>query len=100
MPPARPRPWRWVGMVLVAKSADRRRERRWHIAIPAAVGALGLVLSVTWAHDTALAMAALTLATFGILIVMLLVFGSLWIMSNLNENMMPMSADEFMRHHK
>ncbi|CAM2161004.1 MULTISPECIES: MFS transporter [Paraburkholderia] len=56
-----------VGMVLVAKSADRRRERRWHIAIPAAVGALGLVLSVTWAHDTALAMAALTLATFGIL---------------------------------
>ncbi|MEI7293894.1 MFS transporter [Paraburkholderia tropica] len=56
-----------IGMVLVAKSADRRRERRWHIAIPAAVGALGLVLSVTWAHDTALAMAALTLATFGIL---------------------------------
>ncbi len=56
-----------IGMVLVAKSADRRRERRWHIAIPAAAGALGLVLSVTWAHDTTLAMAALTLATVGIL---------------------------------
>ncbi len=27
---------------------------------------------------------------FGVLIVMLLVFGSLWIMSNLNHNMMPM----------
>ncbi|QGZ60897.1 MFS transporter [Paraburkholderia acidisoli] len=56
-----------VGMVLVAKSADRTRERRWHIAIPAAIGAIGLVLSVTWAHDTTLAMTALTIATFGIL---------------------------------
>ncbi|WP_213296907.1 MFS transporter [Paraburkholderia sacchari] len=56
-----------VGMVLAAKSADRMRERRWHIAIPAAIGAIGLVLSVTWAHDTALAMTALTIATIGIL---------------------------------
>ncbi len=32
---------------------------------------------------------------FGILIVMLLVFGSLWIMSNLNQNMLPM--DQIMR---
>ncbi|MFD1557956.1 MFS transporter [Paraburkholderia silviterrae] len=56
-----------VGMLLAAKSADRMRERRWHIAIPAAIGALGLVLSVTWAHDTTLAMTALTIATIGIL---------------------------------
>ncbi|NLP61796.1 MFS transporter [Paraburkholderia sacchari] len=56
-----------VGMVLAAKSADRMRERRWHIAIPAAIGAIGLVLSVTWAHDTTLAMTALTIATIGIL---------------------------------
>jgi cytochrome o ubiquinol oxidase operon protein cyoD len=32
---------------------------------------------------------------FGLLIVMLLVFGSLWIMSNLNHNMIPM--DQMMR---
>jgi D-galactonate transporter len=56
-----------VAMVLVARSADKRRERRWHIALPGLAGALGLVLSVTWAHDTALAMAALTLATAGII---------------------------------
>ncbi|MFX1671752.1 MFS transporter [Paraburkholderia sp. A2WS-5] len=56
-----------VGMVLAAKSADRQRERRWHIAIPAAIGAIGLVLSVAWAHDTTLAMTALTIATIGIL---------------------------------
>ncbi|PCE25094.1 MFS transporter [Paraburkholderia acidicola] len=56
-----------VAMVLVARSADRSRERRWHVALPALAGAIGLVLSVTWAHNTVLAMAALTLATMGIL---------------------------------
>ena len=56
-----------VAMLLVARSADKRRERRWHVALPALVGAIGLVLSVTWAHQTALAMAALTLATAGII---------------------------------
>ncbi|MDS0792539.1 MFS transporter [Burkholderia pseudomultivorans] len=56
-----------VAMILIARSADKRRERRWHLAIPAAIGALGLVLSVIWAHQTALAMLGLTLATIGIL---------------------------------
>ncbi|MCQ9372176.1 MFS transporter, partial [Corynebacterium sp. 35RC1] len=40
---------------------------RWHIAIPAVVGAVGLVLSAVWHTDTMLAMAALTLGTMGIL---------------------------------
>jgi MFS family permease len=56
-----------IGMLLVARSADKRGERRWHIAIPAAIGAVGLVLSVMWANNTALAMLGLTLATMGIL---------------------------------
>ncbi|ACC71351.1 MFS transporter [Paraburkholderia phymatum] len=56
-----------IAMVLVARSADRTRERRWHVAVPGFVGALGLVLSVIWAKDTTLAMAGLTLATMGIL---------------------------------
>jgi D-galactonate transporter len=56
-----------VAMVLVARSADHMRERRWHIALPALAGAIGLVLSVIWAHNTLLAMTALTLATMGIL---------------------------------
>jgi D-galactonate transporter len=56
-----------IAMVLVARSADRTRERRWHVAVPGFAGALGLVLSVVWAKDTTLAMAALTLATMGIL---------------------------------
>lgn len=56
-----------VGMILFAHSADRRGERRWHIAVPALLGALGLVLSVQWHGDTTMAMVALTLATIGIL---------------------------------
>jgi len=56
-----------VGMVLVGRSADQRNERRWHVAIPAAIGALGLVLSVVFSANALAAMAALTLATFGIL---------------------------------
>ncbi len=56
-----------VVMLLVAKRADRLQERRWHVAIPALLGAVGLLLSVTWAKDTTLALAALTLATAGIM---------------------------------
>jgi len=56
-----------VGMVLVGRRADRQRERRWHVAIPALLGAVGLALSVQFGESTTLAMAALSLATFGIL---------------------------------
>jgi sugar phosphate permease len=56
-----------VGMVLVGRSSDRRRERRWHFAVSAATGGLGLVLSVQFASHAAVALAALTLATLGVL---------------------------------
>jgi MFS-type transporter involved in bile tolerance (Atg22 family) len=53
-------------MLVVSASSDRRSERRWHVAIPAALGGLGLLLSTLFADNTALAMAAMTLATAGI----------------------------------
>ncbi|KND58067.1 Nitrate/nitrite transporter [Candidatus Burkholderia verschuerenii] len=56
-----------VGMLWAARSADRSGERRWHIAIPAVIGAIGLVMSVMLASNTTLAMLGLTLATMGIL---------------------------------
>ena len=56
-----------VVMVLVARSADRRDERRWHVIIPALAGALGLFLSVFWADRPLLAIAALTMGTCGVL---------------------------------
>lgn len=61
-------PYGVAGLVMLAVSAssDRRLERRWHVAIPAALGGLGLLLSTLFAHNTTLAMAAMTLATAGI----------------------------------
>lgn len=56
-----------VVMVLVARSADQHDERRWHIVIPALLGALGLLLSVLWAAHPALAILALTFGTCGVL---------------------------------
>ncbi|OYV31337.1 MAG: MFS transporter, partial [Thiomonas sp. 20-64-5] len=59
-----------VAMILVGRSSDKRHERRWHVAIPALLGAVGLALSTLWSADTTLAMAALTLATVGIMVVL------------------------------
>jgi nitrate/nitrite transporter NarK len=50
-------------MVLVGRSSDRHLERRWHFAASAAMGGLGLVLSVQFASYPVAALAALTLAT-------------------------------------
>lgn len=56
-----------VAMLAAARSADRTRERRWHLAIPGLLGALGLALSVVLADQPALAIAALTLGQCGIM---------------------------------
>ena len=58
-----------IGMVLISRSSDRMRERRWHLAIPAVIGALGLIWS-TSASGVVLAMAALTIANVGIITVL------------------------------
>jgi D-galactonate transporter len=54
-------------MILVSRSADRRRERRWHVAVPGILGGIGLILSALYGDNTVIAMAALTLATAGII---------------------------------
>lgn len=56
-----------VSMILVSRSADQRRERRWHFAIPALLGAVGLMLSVPFASNTTFAIASLSLACAGII---------------------------------
>ncbi|MBL8268330.1 MFS transporter [Steroidobacter sp.] len=58
-----------IAMVLAGRSADRHDERRWHVAIPAFVGALALTASVMLGDQPAAALAALTVATAGILCV-------------------------------
>lgn len=73
----------------------------WAPSIPIALSVLALAqigvhlvffLHITTGKDSINNILALA---FGILIVMLLVFGSLWIMFNLNQNMLPM--DQMMK---
>lgn len=56
-----------ITMVLVSHSSDARGERRWHLALPGIVGALGLYFSVSYAHSTPIAMIALTVGTMGVM---------------------------------
>jgi MFS family permease len=55
-----------ITMYLVGRSSDARRERRWHLAIPATIGSLGLIFSAIYDHETVFAMVALTFATMGL----------------------------------
>ena len=52
-----------VCMVLVGQSSDRHAERRWHLVVPATLGAVGLVLSGLYGNQPVLGMLALSVAT-------------------------------------
>ncbi|OAH14016.1 MFS transporter [Streptomyces jeddahensis] len=56
-----------VAMNLFGRSADKRRERRWHLVIPALMGAVGFSLAASWSGSTALSLAALSFAAAGVL---------------------------------
>ncbi|MEH3041102.1 MAG: MFS transporter [Sphingomonas paucimobilis] len=54
-------------MLIAGRSADRRQERRWHLAIPLIVGALGLVIAATAQNDPVVSLFGMTLAAMGAL---------------------------------
>jgi len=56
-----------ISMVMVSRSSDARRERRWHVAIPGLIGSLGLLVSALNSHDTTISLVALTFGTAGVL---------------------------------
>ncbi|MFF7709649.1 MFS transporter [Pseudomonas sp. NPDC007930] len=56
-----------LAMVLTGRSADKHRERRWHAAVPALLGGLGLVLSTLTVGNPMVALVFLSLATMGII---------------------------------
>ena len=56
-----------VTMILCGRSADRHRERRWHLVIPALCGAVGFVVAALTANNTAIAITFLSLAAAGVL---------------------------------
>ena len=59
-----------ISMILVGRHADKTRERRWHLAIPNLVASLGFVLCLHAGTNTALAVAALTMAVVGVVTAM------------------------------
>ncbi|MEU0248548.1 MFS transporter [Streptomyces sp. NPDC006235] len=56
-----------VTMNLLGRSADKRRERRWHLVVPSLMGAVGFSLAAGWAGSTALSLVALSIAAAGVL---------------------------------
>ncbi|MFJ9532244.1 MFS transporter [Herbaspirillum sp. NPDC101396] len=56
-----------IAMNLIGRSADARRERRWHLIVPALMGAVGFVGAALFADNTAVSIAALSLAAAGVL---------------------------------
>jgi D-galactonate transporter len=56
-----------ICMILTGRSADRRRERRWHVAVPSLLASTGLVMCALTSKNTGLAMIGLTLTAMGII---------------------------------
>jgi D-galactonate transporter len=57
-----------ISMILVGRSSDLRRERRWHVAIPGLIGTAGWIVAVmAGTGNVTLAMIGLTVATMGVL---------------------------------
>jgi len=56
-----------VAMNLFGRSADRRRERRWHLIIPALMGAVGFTVAASYSHNTVVSLVFLSLAAAGVL---------------------------------
>jgi D-galactonate transporter len=54
-----------TAMVLFSRSADRRRERRFHVIVLMLIGALGLVMTALTPHSPTLAIIGLTIAAGG-----------------------------------
>nr|WP_091904411.1 MFS transporter [Chitinasiproducens palmae] len=57
-----------IAMVLVGRSSDARRERRWHVTVPGLIGTVGWFVTVSaGSHNIPLAMIGLTVATIGVM---------------------------------
>nr|WP_311528457.1 MFS transporter [uncultured Ralstonia sp.] len=56
-----------ITMVLIGRSADARRERRWHLVVPALMGAVGFAAVATAGNNVALSIVFLSLAAAGVL---------------------------------
>lgn len=55
-----------ITMIIIGRSADMRRERRWHLIVPVMMAVVGLMGSAYFPLGSVLALASLTLATMGV----------------------------------
>ncbi|SCD25633.1 MFS transporter [Brucella inopinata] len=55
-----------IAMVIFSRSADHYRERRWHLVVPALLGAVGFVVAAS-ATDTTVSIIFLSMAAAGVL---------------------------------
>ncbi|AMB84136.1 MFS transporter [Pseudomonas agarici] len=56
-----------VSMILVGRSSDRLKERRWHLAVPGVLAAVGFLISASFQSDILISLPALCLATMGVM---------------------------------
>lgn len=56
-----------VFMIAMGRSADKRRERRWHVSVPMLMGLVGLTMAANFSSSTVLVIIGLSLATMGAL---------------------------------
>ena len=56
-----------VTMVLVGRSSDRFKERRWHLAVPGILAACGFLISASFQSNLMISLPALCLATMGVM---------------------------------
>ena len=55
-----------IGLVVIGAHSDRTGERRWHVAAPCLIGALGFILTTLAPPTPAYALTTLSIAAFGI----------------------------------
>jgi D-galactonate transporter len=55
-----------VAMIAISRHSDRTRERRWHLVIPALIGAVGWLVTVRFGANTAIAVSGMSLALAGV----------------------------------
>ncbi|MGG7650016.1 MFS transporter [Pseudomonas sp. ES4] len=56
-----------IAMSLINRSSDKHAERRWHFAIPAIIGGVGLILSAVFVQSPVYSIIALTVGCAGIM---------------------------------
>ncbi|WP_232511641.1 MFS transporter [Herbaspirillum sp. meg3] len=55
-----------LSMILMGRSADKHRERRWHVIVPALFAACGFVVCANTAHSAVLSVVGLTMVAMGV----------------------------------